>query len=91
MTGLVRMPQIQADAGLGTHLVDGEQLVQDPGVVGVHRYAQHLAGVVAGVGRMKIDDVTRGVMPFMIAEFAVLFLMVLFPSLVTVPAKWFTG
>jgi tripartite ATP-independent transporter DctM subunit len=47
--------------------------------------------VVAGVGRMKLDDVTRGVIPFMIAEFAVMFLMVLFPQLVTVPAKWLTG
>ncbi len=47
--------------------------------------------VVAGVGRMKMDDVTKGVLPFMLAEFIVLFLMVLFPSLVTVPAKWFTG
>ena len=47
--------------------------------------------VVAGVGRMKIDEVTRGVLPFMAAEFAVMFLMVLFPPLVTVPAKWFTG
>jgi TRAP-type C4-dicarboxylate transport system permease large subunit len=45
--------------------------------------------VVAGVGRMKIDEVTKGVMPFMLAELAVMFLMVLFPSLVTVPAKWF--
>ncbi|SDE84010.1 TRAP transporter, DctM subunit [Variovorax sp. CF079] len=47
--------------------------------------------VVAGVGRMKMDDVTRGVLPFMAAEFAILFLMVLFPQLVTVPAKWFGG
>ena len=47
--------------------------------------------VVAGVGKMKMDEVTRGVLPFMLAEFIVLFLMVLFPSLVTVPAKWFTG
>lgn len=47
--------------------------------------------VVAGVGRMKMDDVTRGVVPFMLAEFAVMFLMVLFPWLVTVPAKWFHG
>ena len=45
---------------------------------------------VAGVGRMKMDAVTRGVMPFMLAEFAVMFLMVLFPWLVTGPAKWFT-
>jgi TRAP-type transport system large permease protein len=47
--------------------------------------------VVAGVGRMKMDEVTRGVLPFMLAEFIVLFLMVIFPELVTVPAKWFTG
>jgi tripartite ATP-independent transporter DctM subunit len=47
--------------------------------------------VVAGVGRMKMDEVTKGVLPFMLAEFIVLFLMVLFPQLVTVPAKWFTG
>jgi tripartite ATP-independent transporter DctM subunit len=46
---------------------------------------------VAGVGRMKMDDVTRGVLPFMWAEFACMFLMVLFPQLVTVPAKWFSG
>jgi tripartite ATP-independent transporter DctM subunit len=47
--------------------------------------------VVAGVGKMTMDDVTKGVFPFVIAEFAVMFLMVLFPALVTVPAKWFGG
>jgi tripartite ATP-independent transporter DctM subunit len=47
--------------------------------------------VVAGVGRMKLDEVTRGVVPFMIAQFTVMFLMVLFPQLVTVPAKWLSG
>jgi TRAP-type transport system large permease protein len=47
--------------------------------------------VVAGVGRMKMDVVTRGVVPFMIAEFAIMFLMVFFPWLVTGPAKWFAG
>ncbi|KLN57301.1 TRAP transporter large permease [Variovorax paradoxus] len=47
--------------------------------------------VVAGVGKMKMDDVTRGVVPFMLAEFAVMFLMVLFPSLVTGPARFFHG
>jgi TRAP-type C4-dicarboxylate transport system permease large subunit len=46
---------------------------------------------VAGVGRMKMDEVTRGVIPFMIAEFIIMFLMVLFPPLVMVPAKWFGG
>lgn len=47
--------------------------------------------VVAGVGRMKLDEVTRGVLPFMLAEFAVMFLLVFFPWLVTVPARWFGG
>jgi len=45
--------------------------------------------VVAGVGRMRMDDVTRGVMPFMAVQFIVMFLMVLFPSIVMVPAHWF--
>ena len=47
--------------------------------------------VVAGVGRMKMDDVTRGVLPFMAAQFAVMFLLVFIPGLVTVPARWFAG
>jgi tripartite ATP-independent transporter DctM subunit len=47
--------------------------------------------VVAGVGRMSMDDVTRGVVPFMIAEFAIMFLMVVFPWLVTGPARLFHG
>ncbi|MEF7613453.1 TRAP transporter large permease subunit [Aquincola sp. MAHUQ-54] len=47
--------------------------------------------VVAGVARIKMDDVMRGVWPFMAAEFLMLLLMVLFPALVTVPARWLTG
>ena len=47
--------------------------------------------VVAGVGRIKMDDVTRGVVPFMVAEFAIMFVMVLFPQLVLVPLHWFAG
>jgi TRAP-type C4-dicarboxylate transport system permease large subunit len=44
---------------------------------------------VAGVGRVSMDDVTKGVMPFMVAQFIVMFLMVLFPEIVMVPLKWF--
>jgi tripartite ATP-independent transporter DctM subunit len=47
--------------------------------------------VVAGVGRMRMDDVTRGVLPFMAMQFAVLALMILFPQLVMVPARWLYG
>jgi tripartite ATP-independent transporter DctM subunit len=46
---------------------------------------------VAGVGKVSMDEVTRGVWPFMAAQFAVMFLMVAFPGLVTVPARWFYG
>jgi tripartite ATP-independent transporter DctM subunit len=44
---------------------------------------------VAGVGKLSMDTVTRGVWPFMLAQFAILFLLVLFPELVMVPARWF--
>ena len=47
--------------------------------------------VVAGVARIPMADLIRAVWPFMWAELVVLFLMVLFPALVTVPAKWFGG
>ncbi|HSV35709.1 MAG TPA: TRAP transporter large permease subunit [Ramlibacter sp.] len=46
---------------------------------------------VAGVGKVSMDEVTRGVWPFMLAQFSVMFLLVLFPSLVLVPARWFYG
>ena len=44
---------------------------------------------VAGVGKVSMDDVTRGVWPFMAAQFTLMFLMVLFPQIVMVPARWF--
>ena len=47
--------------------------------------------VVAGVGKMRMDDVTRGVMPFMLVQFAVMFLMVLFPQIIMWPAKFLYG
>ena len=46
--------------------------------------------VVCGVSRISMEDI-KGVWPFMIAQLIVLFLMILFPSIVTVPAKWFSG
>ena len=46
---------------------------------------------VAGVGKISMDDVTKGVWPFMLAQFALMFLMVLFPQIVMVPARWLAG
>jgi tripartite ATP-independent transporter DctM subunit len=47
--------------------------------------------VVCAVGRVSVDRVVRGVMPFLLAQVAVLALLVLVPEIVTVPAKWFYG
>lgn len=44
--------------------------------------------VAAGVAKVPLGSVIRGVMPFLIAEIAVLFLLVLFPELVTVPLRY---
>jgi TRAP-type transport system large permease protein len=47
--------------------------------------------VVAGVSRISMEDLIKGVWPFMLAELVVLALLILFPALVLVPAAWFSG
>jgi tripartite ATP-independent transporter DctM subunit len=44
--------------------------------------------VVCGVAKISMDEAFKGVMPFLLAELAVLFLLVLFPDIVLVPLKW---
>jgi len=44
--------------------------------------------VVSGVARITLDDAFKGVMPFFLAQLAVLFTLVLFPDIVLVPLKW---
>ena len=44
---------------------------------------------VAGAGRVSMDEVTKGVLPFMLAQLTIMFAMVAFPQLVMVPARWF--
>ena len=45
--------------------------------------------VVASVAKLRLDDVIKGVWPFLLAQTILLFLFVLFPQLITVPASWF--
>ena len=45
--------------------------------------------VVSSIARVNLDTVIKGMWPFLIAETMVLFLLVLFPQLVLVPARWF--
>ncbi len=44
--------------------------------------------VVSGVAKITMDDAFKGVMPFLIAQLVVLFLLVFIPELVMVPLKW---
>ena len=44
--------------------------------------------VVAGVSREGLDNVIKGVWPFLLAETLLMFLLVLFPAFVIVPARW---
>ncbi|TGD43948.1 TRAP transporter large permease subunit [Pseudotabrizicola sediminis] len=45
--------------------------------------------VVSGVGRVPLGKVIRGVWPFLIAQILVILLLVAFPSIVIIPARWF--
>jgi TRAP-type transport system large permease protein len=45
--------------------------------------------VVSSVAKVNLDTVIKGMWPFLVAETVVMFLLVLFPKLVTVPAHWF--
>jgi tripartite ATP-independent transporter DctM subunit len=44
--------------------------------------------VVCGVAKITLDDAFKGVMPFFLAQLAVLFGLVLFPEIVLVPLKY---
>jgi TRAP-type transport system large permease protein len=48
----------------------------------------NVLNVVCSVSRVAMDDVIRGVMPFLFAETLVLLLLVMFPSLVLGPLHW---
>jgi tripartite ATP-independent transporter DctM subunit len=44
--------------------------------------------VVAGVGRMRLEQVVRGVNPYLITYLLILSLFVVFPQIVTAPVAW---
>jgi len=46
--------------------------------------------VVCGVSKVSMEGVIKGVWPFMLVQLFVLLLLTLFPSLVMVPAAWFS-
>jgi len=44
--------------------------------------------VVGGVGRMRLEQVVRGVNPYLLTYLAILALFVVFPQIVTAPVAW---
>jgi tripartite ATP-independent transporter DctM subunit len=44
--------------------------------------------VVAGVGRLRLDEVIKGVNPFLVAYLFLLTLFVIFPQIVIAPVAW---
>jgi tripartite ATP-independent transporter DctM subunit len=46
--------------------------------------------VVAGVGRLRMEPVVRGVLPFLAVYVALLLLIILFPQIVLAPLRWLT-
>lgn len=46
--------------------------------------------VACSVGKITLVDILKGIWPFLLVEIVVLILLILFPSLVTVPLEWFT-
>lgn len=46
--------------------------------------------VMSSVAKMKLESVLKGLWPFLIAELAVIILLILFPDLVMVPLEWLT-
>lgn len=45
--------------------------------------------VGCGVGNVPLNDLVKKIWPFILIEFAVLFLFILIPKLVTIPMTWF--
>lgn len=46
--------------------------------------------VACSVGKVSIEEVMRGIWPFLLVELIILLLLVFFPSIVTVPVDWLT-
>lgn len=49
----------------------------------------NVLNVVAGISKIDMEDVVKGIGPFLLAHIVILILLILFPSLVLVPLGWF--
>lgn len=81
----VLMPAIQ-EAGINP-VYFGILFVMNNGLGLVTPPVGTVLNVAASVSRISVDDAFKGVFPFLMVEFGVMFLLVLFPDLVLVPLK----
>ncbi|SNT28209.1 TRAP transporter, DctM subunit [Bacillus sp. OK838] len=47
--------------------------------------------VMCGISKISMEEIMKGIWPFLLVEVIVLILLILFPSLVLVPLGWFTS
>ncbi|MBM7691534.1 tripartite ATP-independent transporter DctM subunit [Peribacillus deserti] len=47
--------------------------------------------VMCGISKISMEDIMKGIWPFLLVQIVVLILLILFPSLVMVPLEWFTS
>ncbi|MBA9027351.1 TRAP transporter large permease subunit [Peribacillus huizhouensis] len=46
--------------------------------------------VICGISKISMEDIMKGIWPFLLVEVIVLILLILFPSIILVPLGWFT-
>ncbi|MFD6439711.1 TRAP transporter large permease [Peribacillus sp. NPDC060186] len=47
--------------------------------------------VMCGISKISMEDLMKGIWPFLLVEIIILILLIIFPSLVLVPLGWFTS
>lgn len=47
--------------------------------------------VICGISKISMEDLMKGIWPFLLVEVIILILLIIFPSLVLVPMGWFTS
>jgi tripartite ATP-independent transporter DctM subunit len=47
--------------------------------------------VMCGISKISMEDIMKGIWPFLLVEVIILILLILFPSIVLVPLGWFTS
>jgi len=54
-----------------------------------HPAGGHVLNVVCSVARIRMEDIIKGVWPYVMAYTALIVLLVLFPQIVLAPLRWF--